>query len=255
MRQSVRDAWVKFNAPNEGVLGYPYTDAKGLVTTGMGNLEDSPVALIAAGTWRHAPGKDFADGDEPIATADEVSAAWSVVKNAWPNVQSTASKGLTDIRLTRADVDALVRRTLDATWADLLKDFPDADYWPADGQMGLASDGWAMGGAFARVYGFKSLMAALNASPLPRFADAAPPLALAHFKGVGVQGRIAQNDVCWKNADAVQAKGLDYDRLWWPASVPPDAEPDGSGPGPLFAVAVILLGLAGWAAWQLWKGA
>lgn len=246
MRQAVLDNWVKFNAPDEGVLNFLYTDAKGLVTTGMGDLVDSPAAAFAAGTWRHADGT--------AATSAEVTAAWGVVKNAYPGVQSTACSKLTDIRLSDADVTALWQRSLASTWAELLKDFPSADYWPADAQMALASNGWAMGGAFATVYGFTSLKAALNASPLPRFADAAPPLALAHFQGIGVAGRIAQNDVCWKNAQAVQDKGLDYDTLWWPASVPADAEP-GDGDAVPIIVALLLLGGAAWATWQLWKGA
>ncbi|WP_406429963.1 hypothetical protein, partial [Streptomyces sp. NBC_00631] len=41
MHQSVRDAFIPFNAPLEGRVQFMYLDIKSLVSTGVGNLLDA----------------------------------------------------------------------------------------------------------------------------------------------------------------------------------------------------------------------
>src|SRR5271165_1380041 len=52
-RASVVNSFVPWSGPLEGNLNYPYTDAHGLVTTGMGNLIDA----MAPGQILNVPGK------------------------------------------------------------------------------------------------------------------------------------------------------------------------------------------------------
>jgi hypothetical protein len=238
--QSVVDAFLTFTTSFEGDELFMYTDAEGYVTTGIGNLID-PIGSALALPWKNPDGS--------LASQGDITAAWNTVKTAWPGVQSVNCASLTTIRLNADDVSRLVQGSFATAESTLRTVFPAYDSWPADGQMGILSGAWAMGAAAFR--GFPQLQASLNATP-PRFADAAPPLALAHFRGVGIAGRIAANDVCFANADYVVQNGLDPSALYWPGLASQGAAPNGGGS--LVNLLPAMLGLfvaTGVATWSL----
>lgn len=210
MRDSVKANFSRFNVQFEGRLPYMYTDALGLVTTGMGNLID-PVGTALALPWRNADGS--------LADAGTVQAQWQAVKDAWPGVQSVACGPLTTIRLDDAGIEQAIDAAIEAGENELRKYFPKYDSWPADGQMALLSMMWAMGGGFPA--SFPQFTAALNQDP-PQFALAAAPSesnpdgqSLGHFRGVGIASRIAANDILWTNAQTVVSSNLFSDETFY----------------------------------------
>jgi GH24 family phage-related lysozyme (muramidase) len=213
MWPSVSKAFVDFNTPLEGCLTFMYTDARGLVTTGMGNLVD-PVSLALALPWKNPDGS--------LTDAGTIQAQWQAVKNG--PVNSSVNAGpLTTIRLDKDGVTQAVAAQLALNEAAAAAAFPAWAQWPADAQMAVHSMMWAMGSGFTS--GFPQFMAAVNATP-PNFAACAAASAqnpggqsLAHFKGVGIQARITANDVCWLNAQQVVSRGLDPSQLYYPSNV------------------------------------
>lgn len=228
---TVIKAWAKFNTPNEGYLDYMYTDAIGLVTTGMGNLIDSdkgwtpaegakvahtgvnPPAAALALPWLHR-------SSGAPASSSEIASAWSQVKAAWPGRSSTGCAGMTDLYLEKTAIDTLIQAKLEANQDVLLKMFPSMASWPADAQMAIHSMGWAMGtgdpnNPNSGIASFKQLRTALCASP-PDFATAANQ---CHMQGVGIDQRNNENKQMFLNAADVQAKGADPSNIYFPGAV------------------------------------
>ena len=210
MRASALAAMVRFNGPNEGVEPFLYTDSLGKVTCAMGHLCDSVEA---------ATGLGWVNPDGSPADAATIESAWTTVKNAWPAVSSVNCASLTAIRLPAAAINAITAGDVARFETTIRQYVPAYDSWPADAQMAIMSMSWAMGAGF--LPGFPQFMAAVNASP-PQFSRAAPPEALGHFKdaGGGITQRLAWNDLCWNNAQAVIDEGLDPEVLYWPNPAP-----------------------------------
>jgi peptidoglycan hydrolase-like protein with peptidoglycan-binding domain len=213
LRQAVTDALPAFQGQFEGAkLPYMYTDSKGLVTTWTGNLVD-PVERALALPWVRPDGS--------AATPDEVRAAWTTVKNAWPGVQSTACAGRTTIRLAPGAGDALLYGQVKTNNDYFAGHYPNFASLPADAQMALHSLGWAWGPAFSRVWGaagqaFDSAVAALD---FERAADVLTQ-ASAHEESVNpgiVPRNEATKELLANAADAVRKK-LSYDALYWPGA-------------------------------------
>jgi hypothetical protein len=154
MKDSVRAAFPALTDKLEGFCDFMYTDNVGLVTTGRGDLIDY-------GRMRRNPGDPIVGSDSKAAeilpwqnscggpaTRPEIHDAWSVVKNAWPKVQSTDAKHLTTIRLTHDAINTLSMNRLDQMWGDLLKKYATLPEWCADAQMGIVFMSWAMGPDF-----------------------------------------------------------------------------------------------------------
>lgn len=141
MRKSVATVWFAFNTPFEGYCDYMYLDIKGLVTTGVGNLID-PIEMAIPLPWQRRDGS--------MASEGEIRAAWNTVKGH----QELTHKGgviyrrFTGLRLSRASVEAMVRRRLFANDAIMRGRFAHWDAWPADGQLGTLSISWAVGPHF-----------------------------------------------------------------------------------------------------------
>lgn len=227
MRAVVRDNFVRFTSPLEGVVFSMYADVKSLITTGIGNLIDSPAAAAVL-PWRHPDGSR--------ATKSEIVAEWQKVKagccGSYPRCSWgpervcfahkgwTASAKVTRLRLTQADVDLLVTTVMDRMWGQLVARFPDAESWPADAQLATLSMAWACGPAFR----FPMLARSLTAG---NFAMAALH---CQMKGAGtVTIRNAHDKALYRNAARVVADGLDPERLYFPrdleaATVPSEAE-------------------------------
>lgn len=158
MRQVVRDRFHAFSVPFEGRRYHMYRDTKGFVTTGVGNLLKCALAGDCTQAASTLPFKPDGVGDK----ADD-----AVIKKAFDDVLAapagikTLRSGddvygkLTNLRLTDADVDALVTTTLNRFDGDLALRFSAAGTPPkyppsyqsyasfcADAQLGLLSMEW-----------------------------------------------------------------------------------------------------------------
>lgn len=205
LRQSVVNAFTPFTTKFEGYTPYMYTDVKGLVTTGIGNLIDngSPGPALTL-PWKRADGS--------AASQAEIQAAWYAVKNAWPDVQSVASQSLTSLRLDSSGIAQVVRSKLEQNHDFLRTKFPGYVNWPADAQLGLHSMAWAMGPGF----NFPAFMAAVN-QPTPDFVTAASQ---SHMNAAGNPGLVPRNTATnelFTNAANVLAKKANPDTLFWPS--------------------------------------
>ena len=203
---SVLAAFQQFSGNFEGnALPYMYTDVKGLVTTGTGNLID-PIGAALTLPWRRPDGS--------LASQAEVIAAWTTVKNAWPGVQSTACASLTNLRLDKAGLDALVAKQLKVNDAYLQQRYPGYSKWPADAQLALHSRTWAAGpGVHSPAFD-----AAVN-RPKPDFVTAATQIHLNDAGNPGLVPRNAANKQLMLNAAEVQAKGASPSTLYYPGPV------------------------------------
>lgn len=249
MKASVLASFGTFQGQIEGSkLPYMYTDNKGLVTTGTGNLIDPlPMALVLP--WRRADGT--------LAARDEIEEAWNTVKNAFPDIQSTRCAGLTTIRLNEPDLDHLLAEKAHGNDEYIRAQFPAFDSWPADAQMAIHSMAWAQGASFQ---GWPRLSAALNASPPDFLAAAGPPGDAANrpsFRGqawlndtgnAGLRPRNLENKVLFQNAARVLANRLDPEPLYWPTELPETGGPGGGWAKGLgeFALVMLILGGVSW---------
>jgi GH24 family phage-related lysozyme (muramidase) len=206
LRPIVLSNFTDFTTKFEGYTPYMYTDVKGLVTTGIGNLIDNGTSGPALGlNWKHANGTP--------ATQAEIDAAWHTVKSAWPGVQSTACQKLTDLRLDKEDIAKLVAMKLKENHEILRSKYPGYVKWPADAQMGLHSMAWAMGPAF----NFPAFTTAVN-KPIPDFADAAIQSHMNDKGNPGLVPRNQANKIMFTNAAQVLAKKANPDVLYWPST-------------------------------------
>lgn len=184
-----------------------YLDVLGLVTTGIGNLIDTPDDALSL-EWLRSDGS--------VATRREVAAEWTAVKARKDLAQrgGGAFKAITRLRLSDAGLHDLFNRTLDRMARQLATRFPGFDDWPADAQLATISMAWACGPAFR----FPKLAAALNAGD---FATAAVECKMNEAGNPGLKPRNAANRLLYENAAAVVARDLDPELLYWPNQAPP----------------------------------
>lgn len=201
MRPVVRDRFVEFTAPLEGVVPWMYADIKGLVTTGIGNLID-PISHALALPWANP------DGDPALES--EIRVEWNRVK-----VSQTAAKlghryaqRITTLRLSDAAIQDLVSGKLSQFEAHLIKRFPLWESWPACAQLATLSIAWACGPAFR----FPALQAALERGD---FMAASLACSISTAGNPGIVPRNARNRVLYRNAERVVSYGLDPDALDW----------------------------------------
>ena len=225
MKKSVRDAFVGFTVPLEGLIRFFYADVKHLITIGIGNLVD-PISTALTLPLVRPDGTD--------ASRDEIAAEWLKVKEAccklkdgthekwcvaWLGWQST--ERITSLRLTPAGVDQVVLGRLDLNDALLLRRFPDFEDWPADAQLATHSMAWACGPAF----NFPRLATALRGLD---FATAAAECHMDERNNHGLVPRNIANKRMYRNAARAMAWHLDPEELHWPAeledSVPTERE-------------------------------
>jgi hypothetical protein len=185
----------KVFAPWEGnSLNYMYTDSKGYVTTGTGNLID-PVGKALALPWVNLDGSP--------ASPDQITAAFNAVKSAWPGVQSTASASLTSIRLSPQALTDLFFQTVKNNQNILAQRYPNFAKLPADAQLALHSIAWAWGPAFDSVWGSNGV-AFKNAIAKKDFRTASTIMkaASAHEESInpGIVPRDVGNALMFSNA-------------------------------------------------------
>jgi GH24 family phage-related lysozyme (muramidase) len=216
VRDVVREAFHAFSEPLEGRCRHLYADAKGLITTGVGNLVD-PVNLALALPWRRPDGE--------LATDAEVIAAWKRVKrDANPRAGGGTHARLTSIRLEDADVDRLIERKLDEVDAQLARLLPAWESWPADGELALISWAWAAGAAAK----YPKMLAALKRLDFAAAADEVKVWSIANDGTKSEPGtlkdRNRHNRNLLRNAAAVVVGDLDPTVLHWPAVLLPEDE-------------------------------
>jgi GH24 family phage-related lysozyme (muramidase) len=215
LRQAVVNAFPDFSGKFEGkALPFPYTDSKGLVTTGTGTLME-PLSTFQAQPWRHGVGG-------PLATADEKESGYNAVKAGYPGVQSVASQSLTDLRLNPEDLNALLFKTLTNNHNYLKSHIPNYTAQPADAQMAHHSMAWAWGPGFTGVWGGngQQYLAQLAAGDYAGAADTMEA-ANAHEMTInpGIVPRVAATKQLLLNADAVVKGKKNLDTLFWPGDV------------------------------------
>ena len=153
MRPSVAAAFPEFTKSFEGYVPFMYGDVKGLVTTGVGNLID-PVQYAMGLPW-------LVDGD-PTNPADDAAiiAAWHAVKARTDLTQhgGMAYAGVTNLRLTNAAIDQLVRSKCESNEAALAQRISNWALLPAAAQLAVLSMAWACGPWFV----FPKFLAALK---------------------------------------------------------------------------------------------
>lgn len=221
LRDSVLTNFAAWTAQFEGYTPFMYTDVKGYVTTGIGNLIDPKPAAMGL-PWKNADGS--------AASQSDISSAWDTVKAAWPGTQSMACAKLTSIRLDKDGIRQLVESKLLSNDQYLAAHFPGYASWPADAQLALNSMAWAMGPGF----NFPSLKASLAETP-PNFKSAALVCGISTKGNPGVIPRNYADQLLFENAAAVVSGQGNPDTLYYltpPGSMGGGSNPPSSGGGP-----------------------
>ncbi len=226
MRPSVGESFVGFTRDLEGACTWMYLDVLGYVTTGCGNMINTPQSAAAL-PWRRPDGS--------YATRDEVIADWALVRSRTDLERNGggAYAHVAKLRLDAQGVSDLVRSTLERCDGDMKRRYPDWETWPACAQMACLSLAWACGDH----YDFPHMDRALANRD---FAEAAREVEMtpAHNPGNNLAARNRANEILMRNAQRVEAFHLDPDLLAWaddlsvadaptiPALDDPDSEPN-----------------------------
>lgn len=213
LKKAVTDNILKVFGKWEGsALPYMYTDKKGNVTIGTGNLLDPVSKALALQGY-------FVNSDGSISSSDDITNAWNAVKNGFPGVQSTASSALSTIRLTQAGLEKLHDDTMNSFYSYLRKHYPNFDSLPADAQLALLSISWAWGPGFASVWGDlgKQFDAAIAKND---FVSAGNIMRQAsqHEESInkGIIPRNVGTQQMFANAASVFKSGKGFDQLFYP---------------------------------------
>jgi GH24 family phage-related lysozyme (muramidase) len=210
VRDSVRNAFLDFTRPLEGVVPWLYCDVKGLVSIGIGDLVD-PIQLAMNLPLVHPDGSP--------ADRSEIAAEWLRVKACLGAAQGgyLFTKNLTRLRLTDDGIRHLVASKLNANDAYISHRFANYESWPADAQLGVMSMCWAVGPAFQA--GWPKFTAALLAQD---FDTAAVECFMPEESKIsGLRPRNRSDAMLFRNAAQVLVRGLDPTVLYWPHEIGP----------------------------------
>jgi GH24 family phage-related lysozyme (muramidase) len=236
-KASVVNSFVAWSKPLEGYTNFPYTDAHGLVTTGMGNLIDSLASGQTMGGTCGSGTSTPCGQATPTGTAralpwapNNLDADWAAIKAAWPGTQSLACKGLTSSRLSDEAIQDLIASKMKENEAYILQGLPNFAQAPADAQLAVYSMSWAMGPAFTKTW--TQFRNAFNAG------DYATAAAQSHMKGVGIDMRNLANKLLLTNASK---PGIDPEHLYYLEGLVEGVASTLPGIGPIVAGAEALL--------------
>jgi hypothetical protein len=168
---SVKENWIDFSKRFEGYVPWMYEDRLGLMTTGMGNLIDSP--LNAEPSMEPTPfalSLPWMMPQGTRATPDQIRDAWKRVRaraDLRPN-SGLVYGGVSELRLPKEALGAMIASRFNQNERILGERFPHFQEWPADAQMALHSMAWALGPGFR----FNKFEAAANKTP-PDFLEMA----------------------------------------------------------------------------------
>lgn len=205
IQPEVVDVFYRWNGQYEGVAFCMYADILGLATTGVGNLIPLAVALVLP--WKHPDGSPASEG--------EIEDAWNKIQGNMEAAKRGADYActLTDLRLSREGVEALVQDRLDQNAVILAGRFPQFPDWPADAQLAVLSMAWAMGAGFK----FPKFEASIKAGD---FRAAAEESAINATGNPGVIPRNKENKRLlvaaadlWDNGGDFSRLSFDYSRL------------------------------------------
>jgi GH24 family phage-related lysozyme (muramidase) len=145
MHALVAKIFPAFSEKFEGRVLWPYLDVEGLPTVGIGCLIN-PIALALPLPWK------LLDGSR--ATPLQVTAEWEYLKHSveLAHLGARAAEHATHLRLTDADVDALLEERMARNEAVLAAAFKGWADYPADAQLAIHSMAWAMGAGFAKEF-------------------------------------------------------------------------------------------------------
>jgi len=205
MRPAVAKAWPVHVDHFEGTLSWMYLDTKYKVTTGVGNLIDSPAAARGAGTWYDTSGA--------VATPEEVDAEWRRVKalTGLAKQSGWAYRKSAELTLTWERVAELLLETTQRFWLGLIETWPAIDRGPADLQLAALDLAWQNGYDFLEVkdrdtgkYIWPNMRAAWLAEDWAAAANAVP----------GTGERADSRKRLLRNAAKAIAVGADPEVLW-----------------------------------------
>lgn len=208
MHPAVANAFIGFSEEFEGHVQFMYLDIIGLVTCGIGNLID-PVSEALKLPWKRPDGS--------LATSEQVQQEWQAIK-ARQDLRKRHFRfaaPVTTVRLHDPDIAALVHSRLRGNVKILRGYFPDWDMFPADAQLGICSMAWAVGAGFPVLFPNFTADAVIQ-----DWLGAREHCAIRSEGNPGVIARNAANRICFANAAAVLAKGLERDVLYWPGQAP-----------------------------------
>jgi len=201
VKAAVREAFIPFTAPMEGVVPYFYQDILGLVTIGIGNLVD-PI--------EHALTLPLVRPDGVPATRNEIAAEWRRIK-AHPDLKTWGhrpAERMTSLRLTDEGIRSVVFAKMDQMVCELVKRFPGWHAWPADAQLATISMSWACGPWFR----FTTLAEALKAED---WVKASQSCHINEKGNPGIVPRNHANKLLYLNAARVVETGRDPEVLLW----------------------------------------
>lgn len=218
MHESVRQIFPSFSEKFEGRFLWPYLCVAGVPTVGVG-CALGRVSLALALPWTILGGAR--------ATPLQVSAQWTYLKEhqALAQAGARACEHATQLRLTDADVDALLVSRMAVNEAILAKRFKAWSFLPADAQLALHSLSWAVG-AVEVVEGYPKMCAAVDRGDYD--GARAECTISGEDKNAGIIPRNAANRVCLANAARVRDNpaALRAAEVYWPlelAVTPPEA--------------------------------
>ncbi len=222
MRQSVLESFVGFTRDLEGAISWMYLDVLGYVTTGYGNLINTPAAATALPWRRH---------DGTYASRDDILAEWASVRSRLdmaPHGGGAFAK-VTRLRLDPQGVTDLVRATMGRIDESLRRRYADFESWPACAQLACLSLAWACGSA----YHFPQMDRALANRD---FLEASREIEMTpeHNPGNHLEARNRCNEILMRNAQRVEAFHLDPSMLNWTSVIgisDRDTEPELVNPG------------------------
>lgn len=220
MRASVAAAWPAFVRPYEGVLNIMYLDSKLKVTTGTGNLIDTPGGAQALAWFKR---------DDSRATDPEVATEWHMIKShtelAHTDRAGWAYYDVATLHIKQETIDYLLAVKTAQFWDRLVKTLPELDSFPADAQLAIMDESWQNGPAFLDLidaktgkYVWEGTRAALLAQDFNGAAN--------HVPGSG--GRAKRREQLFRNAALVVGLKLDPEKLWdveTPVGPPPVVDP------------------------------
>lgn len=207
MHESVVWAAPGFQERFEGRFLWPYLDQDGLPTVGIGCLIN-PLALALVLPWK------LLDGTR--ATPLQVTAQWEYLKKSTELARAgaKAAQHATQLRLTDADVDALLESRMALHEGVLAKAFTGWADFPGDVQLAIHSMAWAMGAYFWREFP-KFVRACL----VHDWEEALEECTIAgEAANRGLIPRNQANRICLRNAAAVRDNpgALRVTETYWP---------------------------------------
>lgn len=210
MWASVQSAFIRFSEQLEGTTLWMYLDVKGLLTTGIGVLIDSPEAALKLKWYRD---------DGTTANPNDVVDEWRTVKAlvAHDRGPTIFWQNRARLKLRKDEMEETVMRRLAQfeSYLRLKPQFKDYVNWPADAQLAVLSMAWAMGPDRLSSE-FPKFIAALK---IGDFVTAALESKMDETNNAGLVPRNKDNYRLLMNAASVTRLGLDVTVLQYPKSI------------------------------------